>query len=226
MSASAVGQTTAPSSSLENSAAALSRHEHSAYAYAHGFSDCPDCRACEAARVAIWRRSPRRRVPIGQTRAYLKELLAGGMSIRGVAREARVSDRIVRDVLTGRVSRITRETRSRLLGVFLPATDDGCGGNDIPVVSADPLAGIRIAPSPEELAWKRDAECDPSRLRAYGGDAWFFPDRGESVAPARAICARCTVREPCLALGLLLDAPGIWGGTTGEERRAMKARES
>ncbi len=45
----------------------------------------------------------------------------------------------------------------------------------------------------------------------------------EQTAQAKAVCARCLVRTECLsyALGTGQDS-GIWGGTTGEERRALR----
>lgn len=53
----------------------------------------------------------------------------------------------------------------------------------------------------------------------------FFPlsESGKSldqVAEAKAICAGCPVRQPCLAFALRTgQAHGIWGGLTEEERR-------
>jgi len=38
-------------------------------------------------------------------------------------------------------------------------------------------------------AWQRDALCSDYR------DVTFFPAPGESTAPAKAVCARCSVRE-------------------------------
>ena len=51
----------------------------------------------------------------------------------------------------------------------------------------------------------------------------FFPDRENSVdiPRAKAVCATCTVREPCLEDALqtpFADDEGIWGGTTKQER--------
>ena len=53
----------------------------------------------------------------------------------------------------------------------------------------------------------------------------FFPGRGESAEPARRICARCPVREPCLdyAIGHGI-VHGIWGGLAERDRRALRSR--
>ena len=51
----------------------------------------------------------------------------------------------------------------------------------------------------------------------------FFPERGGDVLPAKAICAHCTVRDDCLRYALEdRDTVGIWGGTSGRERRAIR----
>jgi hypothetical protein len=73
------------------------------------------------------------------------------------------------------------------------------------------------------LAWTEDALC-----RQIGGEP-FFVDDGESVAPARRICARCPVTEPCLnyaltAMTSATDVGGVYGGTTYTQRRELRAK--
>ncbi|MTA13923.1 MAG: hypothetical protein F2534_15090 [Actinobacteria bacterium] len=75
----------------------------------------------------------------------------------------------------------------------------------------DPLAQLLNWLQP---AWQRDALC-----REHP-DVNFFPERGESPIPARAICARCTVRTECLQAALDGDELGVWGGTTRQNRDA------
>lgn len=44
------------------------------------------------------------------------------------------------------------------------------------------------------------------------------------VAAAKAVCARCVVREPCLRFALeARQDHGVWGGLSEEERRAIRA---
>ena len=51
----------------------------------------------------------------------------------------------------------------------------------------------------------------------------FVTARGQSVEPAKALCAACAVREPCLAYAVAdSELVGIWAGTTGSERRLMR----
>jgi Transcription factor WhiB len=40
--------------------------------------------------------------------------------------------------------------------------------------------------------------------------------------PAKAVCAECLVRAECRDAGIEGDEVGIWGGTTGRERRRLR----
>lgn len=53
----------------------------------------------------------------------------------------------------------------------------------------------------------------------------FFPERGDDTRPAKAICARCPVLEECRAYAVAAPQTlqGVWGGTTGRERRQLRA---
>ncbi len=42
------------------------------------------------------------------------------------------------------------------------------------------------------------------------------------VFAAKAVCFGCAVRAACLSFALATGQAGIWGGTTQEERRAMR----
>jgi WhiB family redox-sensing transcriptional regulator len=55
----------------------------------------------------------------------------------------------------------------------------------------------------------------------------FFPD-GDSDREtrfAKVLCWGCPVRRDCLTWALAADADGIWGGTTTDERRAVRKRQ-
>jgi WhiB family redox-sensing transcriptional regulator len=55
----------------------------------------------------------------------------------------------------------------------------------------------------------------------------FFPGRGESAEPARQVCARCPVRQPCLEYALSHGiVHGIWGGLTDRDRRSLRSRRA
>jgi WhiB family redox-sensing transcriptional regulator len=74
------------------------------------------------------------------------------------------------------------------------------------------------------MAVRDDSWC---RLAACRGMAtgMFFPEPARPdpavVAEAKAVCARCPVRDRCLAVGLR-EEHGIWGGLTVRERRAAR----
>jgi WhiB family redox-sensing transcriptional regulator len=53
----------------------------------------------------------------------------------------------------------------------------------------------------------------------------FFPAKGSSTAPAKAVCAGCPELDPCRrwALGQAFLF-GVWGGTTENERRTLRQR--
>jgi WhiB family redox-sensing transcriptional regulator len=65
--------------------------------------------------------------------------------------------------------------------------------------------------------WRHAAACARHSHRVN-----FFPERGESAVEAKAICAACPVRQPCLefALGINVSC-GVWGGLSGRERRQL-----
>ncbi len=75
------------------------------------------------------------------------------------------------------------------------------------------------APAPFAARWQELAAC-----RGAGLDL-FFPGRGEPAEPARRICVRCPVREPCLDYALSHGiVHGIWGSLAERERRALRTR--
>lgn len=65
--------------------------------------------------------------------------------------------------------------------------------------------------------WRAHAACTP------GDHDLFFPERGESLAPARAICNRCPVADQCLTYALDHSIKhGVWGGTSERDRRTLR----
>jgi WhiB family transcriptional regulator, redox-sensing transcriptional regulator len=75
-------------------------------------------------------------------------------------------------------------------------------------------------PAPARFAarWRQQAACHGTDLNL------FYPERGQSADPARQVCARCPVRQPCLEYALSNRIThGIWGGMTGRERRPLQS---
>lgn len=64
-------------------------------------------------------------------------------------------------------------------------------------------------------AWHLRAAC-----RGKGTALWF-PERGIPAKPAKAICYICPVQAECAAAGAG-ELHGIWGGTSGLDRRAAR----
>jgi WhiB family transcriptional regulator, redox-sensing transcriptional regulator len=58
----------------------------------------------------------------------------------------------------------------------------------------------------------------------------FFPaaeaGRALQVRAAKAVCDRCEVRASCLSYALETMQHGIWGGTTTDERTAMRRSQA
>jgi len=68
-----------------------------------------------------------------------------------------------------------------------------------------------------------------TRAACRGTDPGLFypgPNDPAAVAAARAVCHTCPVRQPCLAEAMTFPRDmveiGIWGGTSGRQRRIMK----
>lgn len=90
-----------------------------------------------------------------------------------------------------------------------------------------PSERVRVAKDPRLLAaamarytapgWRSGGDClgmDPD---------FFFPAPQEPAVDAVAVCGGCQVRDACLAAALdAADYDGVWGGTTGDERRRMR----
>jgi WhiB family transcriptional regulator, redox-sensing transcriptional regulator len=84
------------------------------------------------------------------------------------------------------------------------------------LVTAAPHATLDVVVGFDE-DWRRDAACAGHPLGT------FFPVRGESGADAKTVCVGCVVRLDCLRYALAdRDLVGVWGGTTGLERRDLR----
>ena len=83
---------------------------------------------------------------------------------------------------------------------------------------AEAIAAMQVRLNLEQ-SWRLDALCHEP-----GYDlAAFYPERGQPTEPARAVCARCAVRDDCRDFALTEQIKhGIWGGTTERERRRLR----
>ncbi len=87
------------------------------------------------------------------------------------------------------------------------------------------------ARSSEERAsgWEAHAACRGADTSLFFAPNYFErrEEKEAREAKAKAICARCPVREPCLEYALRIRDPhGVWGGLNElERRRLLRARE-
>lgn len=80
------------------------------------------------------------------------------------------------------------------------------------------LASMIVTTEP----WMSQAACAGDE----NPDDWF-PDADDTwaVRRAKAVCETCPVRQQCLEYAMRTDRlQGIWGGTTGYERGALRRR--
>jgi WhiB family redox-sensing transcriptional regulator len=76
------------------------------------------------------------------------------------------------------------------------------------------------------MSWRERAACrdvDPDLFFPIGTAGLTLVQIDE----AKAVCARCPVRERCLRWAMDVgQVEGIWGGTTESERRATRRRST
>jgi WhiB family transcriptional regulator, redox-sensing transcriptional regulator len=66
------------------------------------------------------------------------------------------------------------------------------------------------------MSWEDQARC-----LQYDPELFFTP-RGKAERRAKQVCANCPVTAECLAYALETRVEfGVWGGTTGNERRML-----
>ena len=83
-------------------------------------------------------------------------------------------------------------------------------GLDLWVLLAQVLAADRDG-------WEVDALC-----REVDPELWF-PEKGASTAPAKAICGRCDVRPECLRQALTRhERFGVYAGLSERQRRPLQ----
>jgi WhiB family redox-sensing transcriptional regulator len=87
---------------------------------------------------------------------------------------------------------------------------------------APPLSGELLVPIDNAFAsagWMSQGAC------RHEDPELFFPisdGAAHLVAAAKAVCQACSVRASCLAFAVETRQDGIWGGTTSDERHAIR----
>jgi WhiB family redox-sensing transcriptional regulator len=74
--------------------------------------------------------------------------------------------------------------------------------------------------------WRQEAACrdtDPDLFFPVGTTGPAI----EQIRSAKQVCGECLVREPCLEYALQSNQDsGVWGGTSEEERRAIRRQRA
>jgi WhiB family redox-sensing transcriptional regulator len=89
---------------------------------------------------------------------------------------------------------------------------------------SDPMPQPGPQPRAPEDGWQHAAACRGEDAVAFFAPNYFEKrsQKNAREATAKVICARCPVREPCLAYALRIREPhGVWGGLNEMERRAV-----
>lgn len=164
-------------------------------------------------------------VAAGWTRADLGRLVHGGRR-RQLELPSSATYRVVLGCpgalfVATRPTQVTRRT-ARIIAEL--AADVLADPQPEPAPAVDPIGDWTLPDM--DRSWRAQAAC---RFRPPGEEVRvtvrrFFVDRGGNIDPAKALCARCDVREPCLAFAIATGAQGVWGGLTERERRPSALR--
>lgn len=81
----------------------------------------------------------------------------------------------------------------------------------------------------DDLSWQDRAACrdyftsEPDAASARAKKDPWFPEKGDSLKPARAFCRVCPVRQECLDYAIDIDENfGIWAGEVRRGRDLQK----
>ncbi|MCU1379698.1 MAG: WhiB family transcriptional regulator, redox-sensing transcriptional regulator [Acidimicrobiales bacterium] len=70
-----------------------------------------------------------------------------------------------------------------------------------------------------DLSWKARGAC------RWVEPELFYPVSDADADPAKRVCASCAVKQQCLDYAVdSREFEGVWGGLTGNERRALHRR--
>lgn len=67
--------------------------------------------------------------------------------------------------------------------------------------------------------WLGDALCAQTGIH----DEMWFPGKGQSPQLAKSVCVKCPAVADCLAWALENHEEGVWGATTAEDRKRIRA---
>lgn len=92
------------------------------------------------------------------------------------------------------------------------------------VVTQPPAQRAALEQAEKRRDWWRQAACREADPELFFPVAARGPGARET-ARAKAVCSACRVRRQCLQYALATrQLHGVWGGTSEDERRALKRR--
>jgi WhiB family redox-sensing transcriptional regulator len=180
------------------------------------------------------------RVPAGPTLEFVERLVAAGVP------KVRIAERIGQTgpglqlgstLVTRRHARAIAAMAAELDAGTLATVRHHRNGDTVVAPPAapedfEPVALDDIDTLMLEMAEMLEARADQAEWRhrraCKGKPSWmFFPARGDSktLDAAKAVCATCPVSAQCLAANLGQKV-GVWGGTSENERRALRKQEA
>lgn len=158
---------------------------------------CRECKRAKADYNREWRAKRSRQVPITVThRELAAHLVEQAGSFLAAERMFGLDDSTLHDIVTGVRRTMHRESAARFAAVFPPTPERPRSKS----MSSSPL------PEETDASWMRDGQC----VKEGVPTAEFFV-----AVPgwAMAVCARCGVRDECLAYAIHHRLDGVWGGT-------------
>ena len=143
------------------------------------------------------------------TRQQIVDMVAVGMTIVDIAAEAEVGRSSLYQIHAHAQRHCTHRIADAIAALHQEVIVDA------PTVART----LFVRYVSEKPRWYDEAECkglDPSL---------FYPDRGDSTAEAKAVCAMCPVQVQCAEHALAtMEKNGVWGGTSERQRKAMRSR--
>lgn len=165
-----------------------------------------------------------RRIPAAPVSAHVRQLVADGASLTGIAKAAGCAYTTVRAISLDEFDVIRDDLADQILSVTIGQARSRAGRPPGPAGSDRVHGPGHWADHPDRPCTDTDNDLwypVPKRTGRRGGHDDSYK---AAVAHAKALCARCPVLEDCRAHGIAHEQWGIWGGLTETEREALRRR--
>jgi WhiB family redox-sensing transcriptional regulator len=83
---------------------------------------------------------------------------------------------------------------------------------------------LSVTSRARSLSWMSGGACQQADPELFFPIAAAAGPAARQAEAAKAVCGPCAVRAKCLSYALEAMPEGIWGGTTLDERRAVRRR--